>query len=533
MFSIKELRYLLHDIKNHYVHGKTLNYPKYMWEDLFEFSKVERILPMVYEMYSPSIPTEYQELFESEYKKHIYESQVVLSHIERISKIATENRIDLVFGKGVILSHLLYGNYLTRSSGDIDTYLEEGKIPEMDKLLRNHGYIQACGKGNPHRIRDKNDLELLPYPILKLHDHHEYFEYYYFYGENGYNSIELQRHIHKSVVDERMYDFLQSNQVISIHNVPIRTFDVEHTFILLCENAYEDSEWFWGGPKLKNFIDIYIYYQKYKEWIETEKFIGLCSYYQVNHVLHKILNYTQHIFDSTISPSFIRLFYTEDPSIPLELDWDVDIVERMLEENSSREKRIIKLLKQQAYSNQNINYDNPFMAQKENNYDYCNNERWLRIEETKYGYNLLYRPFIEQNQLKFRVKIPNSLYISMNMFEIVLSIVGDPQQSFFSKDIKVIKIDNKFVQYFESTKFDITESIKKIECDYMFTITVPNVVSIQEKTVYNLRLEEKIYKNINHIISIGLKHKQFWFSPPVVQINIEEVQLHKEEGDNR
>lgn len=155
--------------------------------------------------------------------------------------------------KGFAFSHHFAESVYARQFGDIDLLVKESYMPQVDKILRDCGYISNY----------KNNLgvyEELPYPVLKNTNHHEYFNYIKYV--NGYLiNVEICRYLHDNVRHDKIDGFFDNIVYAQVDGVNVPVPDYNHSLLNLLENAYENSHGQrsglrYGVHRLRDYYDI-------------------------------------------------------------------------------------------------------------------------------------------------------------------------------------------------------------------------------------------------------------------------------------
>lgn len=114
------------------------------WELFIDLAMHHRIYPVLYKgikmMDENVIPHHVIEALSRQYKRNTFQMLHFSAEIEHVSKLFLNNQIKLLFLKGPILSHQLYGDISLRTSGDLDVLIPIDELEKAEQLLLERGY---------------------------------------------------------------------------------------------------------------------------------------------------------------------------------------------------------------------------------------------------------------------------------------------------------------------------------------------------------------------------------------------------------
>ncbi|WP_394184130.1 nucleotidyltransferase domain-containing protein [Metabacillus halosaccharovorans] len=114
------------------------------WELFIEQAVHHRVYPVLYtkckEISEPIIPPNVIQYLSLAYKRNTFKMLQLSAEMELVSKLFTENHIRLVFLKGPVIAHDLYGDISLRTSSDLDFLIPISKLEKAEDILRNLGY---------------------------------------------------------------------------------------------------------------------------------------------------------------------------------------------------------------------------------------------------------------------------------------------------------------------------------------------------------------------------------------------------------
>ncbi|WP_226667517.1 nucleotidyltransferase family protein [Metabacillus litoralis] len=116
------------------------------WDLFIKLSKHHRIYPILYKnlkkFNSDLIPPYVYKFLSVEYKRNTFKMLHLCAEIEYINKCFSEADIQLLFLKGPIIAHSVYGDISLRTSSDIDFLIPLSQLENAEALLANQGYIK-------------------------------------------------------------------------------------------------------------------------------------------------------------------------------------------------------------------------------------------------------------------------------------------------------------------------------------------------------------------------------------------------------
>ncbi|WP_191565593.1 nucleotidyltransferase family protein [Metabacillus idriensis] len=114
------------------------------WAMFLEQSKHHRIYPVLYtkikNKYEGFIPANVMKILSLEYKRNTFIMLHLSAEMERVSEIFTEEKIRLLFLKGPVIAHNLYGDISLRTSSDLDFLIPLEELEKAESILVRQGY---------------------------------------------------------------------------------------------------------------------------------------------------------------------------------------------------------------------------------------------------------------------------------------------------------------------------------------------------------------------------------------------------------
>ncbi|HWJ76735.1 MAG TPA: nucleotidyltransferase family protein [Niallia sp.] len=138
----EELKVILEIIKKN-----TVNRDLFMgidWDHFIEQSMHHRVYPVLHSILihldKGIIPTKVMNHLSVQYKRNTFNMLYLSSEMERISKFYTEDNIRLLFLKGPVIAHDLYGDVSLRTSSDLDFLISIEDLEKAEAILIKQGY---------------------------------------------------------------------------------------------------------------------------------------------------------------------------------------------------------------------------------------------------------------------------------------------------------------------------------------------------------------------------------------------------------
>ena len=348
------------------------------WGIVFHIAKYHKLQPAVYLTYSEIMPPQILDKFRQNFEEWQKTMNAVLETAICVNEIANNNQLTYIIHKGIAFSEILYDNPWFRCSSDIDLLIYEPQALEFDSLLRKNGFM-------PYYFdRNKKTKQLLPYPLHKRSGHHElclYTEHITDYQI----SLELGISLH-SLTSEETKIFFNHIQYSKKTGLPV--YSIEYVFLAMCENIFNNSEYFngvvSGEATLRDYIDLYVFLYRYGEIINF-------SEHEKSSVLDKLL------YEAAIVLDNLTLLY--GPHIPenikkmvekakrpydlMEIHWQSSFISRLFNKKTEYREFLLHM-KSYCYS---VNTDNPTV----NVYGQPRDE--LCVQSFRYPFNILVRPY--------------------------------------------------------------------------------------------------------------------------------------------
>lgn len=493
------------------------------WPDFFELIKAQHVFPTIYKMIYQYIPDEFKKQYEDEYGEHVRRVDNSLETIRYVAGIGEKNNINILIIKGYAAAQLLYNDKYGRHFADIDCLVNERDVQKVHGLLLEAGFIHACGRGylwDPFSIEGAGAFDVLPYPTLKTHLHHEYFEYYRKMGDDSYIQLEIGRYIHDTIKKDHIEEFMSSPLELMLDGQVFKTLNIPHTFLYLCENAYTELQKYCGKAKLKDYMDLYAVINRFQNCLDWNYILLLANKYRMLHkVNYALSNLAEIVKDEKINIIVehldlgkaeydINSFETQ----PI-LNLGCDLTE-LLFSNLKRKEQILKAIKALYISNFNLKP----IALKENTLQETEiAENYTYFKDIKYFFSIGYMLSCDKEYLYLSVLIEKVLFDNLDRFEILAKFIDLKKESgVFCKEVILKKENNEIIAKEEETNDCLNAKIEKVSYLDSKSVIISASIPYDRLPVdesgrfgFNAALQEYVY--MDRVVSyIGASHKTIW-----------------------
>lgn len=258
----KEVMFILELLKDD--EGK--NYEAFKdtdWDLFIDYAIHHRVYPLLYvkvkNLDKVIIPSSVIQTLAQLYKKNTMRMLLLTAEMEQISKVLTENAIDIIFLKGPVVAQDLYGDLSLRTSTDLDFLIPIEKLDETEKLLVEQGY-------------KKTEEILSIFKEWRWRHHHVS----YFHPEK-----QLKVEIHWRLApgpgkEPEFRELWQRKQLTNLTKYPVYFLGLEDLFVFLVNHGARHG-WF----RLRWLIDIRFMLKKPLNWKEINKLFKKIDYMDV------------------------------------------------------------------------------------------------------------------------------------------------------------------------------------------------------------------------------------------------------------
>ncbi|MFJ7991196.1 nucleotidyltransferase family protein [Peribacillus frigoritolerans] len=114
------------------------------WELFLQLARHHRVYPVIYSKLinidKRLIPKNVMQSLYQAYQKNTFQMLYLSGEMEQISKLFTENQINLLYLKGPVIAADLYGDISLRTSKDLDILIPIDSLEKAEKILLSIGY---------------------------------------------------------------------------------------------------------------------------------------------------------------------------------------------------------------------------------------------------------------------------------------------------------------------------------------------------------------------------------------------------------
>jgi hypothetical protein len=251
------------------------------WKNFISLSYSHGIFPLVYrglKNFDDLVPKDILTVMKFKYMDILKQNMLMTSELIKVLKILEENNIEAITFKGPSLSHLAYGDVISRQYVDLDILVEEKNLIKTQDILKKLEYFTKY-KLEDYQI---NNLKNVVHDISFI---------------NKLNSINLELHWTLSsgefFINLEKLNYLQDKKKYIINNNEINIFSTEKLFIYLCVHGYKHL---W--ERIEWLIDIY--YLLEKNNLDIRKIIEMSKLIDADRIVLSTLIICNKIFDLEI-----------------------------------------------------------------------------------------------------------------------------------------------------------------------------------------------------------------------------------------
>ncbi|MCM3412450.1 nucleotidyltransferase domain-containing protein [Metabacillus litoralis] len=214
-----------------------------------------RVFPLVYPLFKKYdggvIPKQIIEQLSYLYIQNTFKMLFLTAEMENISRFFTEAKMPLIFLKGPIIAHELYGDVSFRTSSDLDFIIPIEHLTRAEEILVNIGYV-------------KDDYFKSVLNDWKWRHHHVTF----FHPQKKLK-IEIHWRLHPGPGVEPKFQELWSRRVKSkLTSYPVYMLGKEDLFVFLVVHGARH-----GWSRIRWLFDIHRLAEQSVDWIEVNKLL--------------------------------------------------------------------------------------------------------------------------------------------------------------------------------------------------------------------------------------------------------------------
>ncbi|HZH61908.1 MAG TPA: nucleotidyltransferase family protein [Metabacillus sp.] len=274
----KELKVILEIIKKNTVTRDL--FKDIDWGHFIQQAKHHRVYPVLYSILKyldkGIIPTKVMNHLSVEYKRNTFNMLYLSAEMERVSRLFTEDNIRLLFLKGPVIAHDLYGDISLRTSSDLDFLIPIDDLEKAEAILGNQGYEKV------------DYIETVLNDWKWRHHHVTYF--------HPVKRIKLEIHwrLNPGPGVEPKFNHLWDRKMQSkLTNYPVYLLGKEDLFLFLVSHGARH-----GWSRLRWLLDIH---QLTEQEIDWKKVNGLLKAYQFHNAGAQAIALSSELLDSNVS----------------------------------------------------------------------------------------------------------------------------------------------------------------------------------------------------------------------------------------
>lgn len=254
------------------------------WNIFLELTNYHRVFPIIYSYIKKEdgIPLQVIRTLNQEYKKNTLQMLKFSGEMKNLSQLFIENNIRLLFLKGPVIAHDLYGDISLRTSKDLDMLIPIADLKKAENLLLTFGYE-----------KDVNSATILNEG--KLRDHHVT----YFHRQKKIQ-IEIHWRLHPLPSYEPNFNKLwERRRTSSITSYPVYFLGKEDLFLYLVSHGSRH-----GWLRLRWLTDID---QMVRNGLCIDRVNILLKKYKSHHIGGQALILTSQLLNTPIEKDFKKL----------------------------------------------------------------------------------------------------------------------------------------------------------------------------------------------------------------------------------
>lgn len=204
--------------------------PDLDWQFFLKLAEKHKLIPIVFEklnVYSEHLPQDFFDSLQTQTQLVSMQNLELNLQLIKLSKLFSENNIEYIAYKGIILAEIAYKNSSLRQFGDIDLLIHKRDFHKVKNIiLENDGKYAWNLKENEERA------------ILKY-----YYEFPFLFGDSA-SLIEIHWEFMEKffAFDYSVEDVFKRSQIIENQGEKLPTLSNEDLLIVLCVHG---SKHFW------------------------------------------------------------------------------------------------------------------------------------------------------------------------------------------------------------------------------------------------------------------------------------------------
>lgn len=327
------------------------------WNELKEVIEKNKVQLIFYKYIYELIPKEMQCSFDQMYFSLLSKNKVLFKEFLRIKEILELNNIPFTLVKGFPLSKLIYDDIYIRTTSDLDILVAEEDVVRAYDCLSSFGYKQQI-------FYDRRTKKLITSDSaqFKYGDNSHELQCIKPISEDRFLGVEIKRAT-SAIPLKHIKMFLESRQYYNVNDVNVASFDMSHTYLHLCANAYNNSETYMGiyrGTYIRDYLDIIMFVKKYQKSMDWNMLQKLAVQYEIDFKVYTVMkNCNELLGTKLVQDNILELFIDEKcDSFEDRLNWKTSFINRFIdkhyrfvEANKFIKSKILELHKYDLISN--------------------------------------------------------------------------------------------------------------------------------------------------------------------------------------
>ncbi len=271
-----------------------LYHHKINWKQVGRIIKVHQIRPLVYKVLSAN-PTRIDNVFLEELKNKCF--RIASGNLQkweeqnRLYLILRNKGVPILPYKGVILSHMLFGDFISRETSDIDFLIEAEHFSLVMSVLINEGYTTEYYNPNFEKqiLNTSNELT-----FTRVRD-------------GVQTKIEIHWELTNRMMDIPLSvgDIFQKKTTIRLRGQETETIGNDMYLLMLMAHHGGNDVW----RVMRHCLDISLFVEKYGKDIDWVRFHVLTQKYRIRKTTETGFYICQQLFGTNIPEPF----KSEDP----------------------------------------------------------------------------------------------------------------------------------------------------------------------------------------------------------------------------
>jgi len=259
------------------------------WKFLGQIIKVHQVRPMVYKVLSAGyhgVDPVFLEMLRKNCLQVATGNLQKLDELVRLSKLFKTRGIKIVPYKGVILSRILFGDYISRETADIDFLTDPVYFPQLREILLSEGYVYSYYNPDFEKQILGTSFELL---FTKR-------------TESGLLKIEVHWQLTSKMLDIplQLKDLMKNPDTVNIRGQELETLNLENLALSLMVHHGCNDIW----RVMRHCLDIGLFMEKYRDEIDWARFYELTKKYHIRKTSATGFYLAQELFGSAVPKPF-------------------------------------------------------------------------------------------------------------------------------------------------------------------------------------------------------------------------------------